>query len=206
METLVNRGLKVELLDASAVGLSLVRRDYFTANAVVALLALGRYLERMSDCKSSELLKSLLRPQSETAWIDREGVETSVPVRDLEIGSRVICGPGDMIPVDGRVVRGQAYINKSSITGESVPDGVQVGDRVSSGSVVEEGRIIVLARDVGSHTTMARMSRFLERSLRTRPSRSAASPSWPTNWRLSAWAWRPRSSPLPGRRPGPPRS
>lgn len=166
VETLINRGLKVELLDASAVGISLVRRDYFTANAIVTLLALGRYLEQASDYKSTELLKSLLRPETETVWIEKDGVEVEVAASDLEIGSLVICGPGEMIPVDGEVSQGEASINKSSVTGESIPDSVQPGDQVTSGSLVEEGRIIIRALNVGGNTTMARMYRFLERSLR----------------------------------------
>lgn len=166
VETLINRGLKVELLDASAVGISLVRRDYFTANAIVTLLALGRYLEQASDYKSTELLKGLLRPETDTVWIEKDGVEVEVAASDLEIGSLVICGPGEMIPVDGEVSQGEASINKSSVTGESIPDSVQPGDQVTSGSLVEEGRIIIRALNVGGNTTMARMYRFLERSLR----------------------------------------
>lgn len=168
VEALVNRGLKVELLDASAVAVNLLRRDYFTANAIVTLLALGRYLEQVSDYKSSELLQSLLRPQADLVWIEKDGVEVAVPADELEIGSLVICGPGQMIPVDGEVSRGEASINKSSITGESIPDNVHPGDQVTSGSVVEEGRIIIRARKVGDHTTMARMHRFLQRSVRSK--------------------------------------
>lgn len=166
LETLIKRGLKVEILDACAVGISLWRGDYFTANAIVTLLALGRYLEQVSDYKSTELLKSLLRSESETVWVEKDGAEVAMPADQLEIGSMVICGPGELIPVDGVVARGEAFINKSSITGEAVPDKVEPGDQVASGAVVEEGRITIDARNVGSHTTMARMHRFLERSLR----------------------------------------
>lgn len=164
--TLISRGLKVEILDASAVGFSLARGDYFTANAIVTLLALGRYLEQVSDCKSTELLKSLLRPEIENVWIVKDGVEVSIPADQLQIGDLVICGPGEMIPVDGQVSQGEASINKSSITGESIPDNVGPGDAVTSGSVVEEGRITISARNVGGATTMARMYRFMEQSVR----------------------------------------
>ena len=166
VQTLISRGLKVEILDATAVGFSLIRRDYFTSNAIVTLLAFGRYLEQVSDYKSTELLKSLMRPQVETVWIEKDGVEVSIPADELEIGHLVVCGPGEMIPVDGEVSQGEASINKSSITGESIPDSVEPGDAVTSGSVVEEGRIIILARNVGNSTTMARMHRFMEQSVR----------------------------------------
>ena len=167
VETMINRGLKVEILDGFAVGASLLRRDYFTSNAIVTLLALGRYLEQVSDYKSTELLKSLLRPEAGEVWVEKDGLELAAAAEDLKIGDLVICGAGEMIPIDGRVVRGEASINKSSITGESIPDSVAPDDMVTSGSVVEEGRIVIKALNVGQATTMARMYRYLERSLRT---------------------------------------
>lgn len=166
VETLLNRGVKVEVLDASAVGFSLLRRDYFTANAIVALLALGHYMEQLSERKSTDLLKSLLKPQMEFVWVETDGKETRVPLEAVHIGDWVVCGAGEMIPVDGQVAAGEALVNQSAITGESLPVHVQPGDDVLSGSVIEEGRIRIEARQVGADTGMARISRFLQNSLR----------------------------------------
>jgi len=166
MGKLLAEGIKVEVLDATAVGFCLLRKDYFTANAIVALVTLGEYLEQTSEDKSTDLLKGLLRPQVETVWVEREGQEIGIDLDEVVIGDLVICGPGEMIAVDGMVVEGDASVNQSSITGESVPVHVQPEDEVLSGSVIEEGRIKIEAREVGTETSMARISRFLENSLR----------------------------------------
>lgn len=161
-----NKKLKVEVLDAAAVSFSLWRRDYFTAAAIVALLALGEYFEKISETKATGLLKSLLKPQTDKIWIEKDGQEIQIPFEEAGIGDRVVCGPGEMIPLDGRVVDGEAAINQNSITGESVPIHVKPGDEVISGSVIEDGRIIFEATHVGAETSVARISKFLEDSLR----------------------------------------
>jgi len=167
LHTLLYDGVKVEVLDASAVGFSLLRQDYFTANAIVALLGLGSYLEDWTERKSDDLLKSLLKPQVETVSVEREALEVRIPFTDLMVGDLVICGSGELVPVDGVVVDGDAALNQSSITGESLPVHVSLGDDVLSGAVVEDGRIKIAARNVGGETSMARIGRFLENSLRT---------------------------------------
>ncbi len=166
VSTLLTEGIKVKVLDASVVGFSLLRKDYFTANTIVFLLAVGQYMEQISEEKTNALLKSLLRPQTEEVWVQRNGQEVRMTLHEVNICDLVICGPGEMIPVDGEIAEGDALVNQSSITGESVPVHVQPGDEVLSGSVIEEGRIKITARQIGSETTTARISRFLENSLR----------------------------------------
>nr|WP_319490400.1 heavy metal translocating P-type ATPase [uncultured Desulfobacter sp.] len=161
-----HRKLKVEVLDGAAVAFSLWRRDYFTATTIVALLSLGEYFEKVSENKTTGLLKSLLKPQNDKIWIEKDGQEIQIPFEEAGIGDRVVCGPGEMIPVDGRVVVGEAAVNQSSVTGESVPVHVKPGDEVISGSVIEDGRIIFEALHVGAETSVARISKFLEDSLR----------------------------------------
>lgn len=165
--TLWNRGVKVEVLDASAVLFCLVRRDYFTAASIVFLLSAGAYLEEMSENRTTGLLKSLLKPQVETIWIREDGRELEIPLEQARIGDRVVCGAGELIPLDGMVVEGEASVNTSSITGESVPLHVHPGVEVLSGSVVESGRIVFVASHVGGETSMARIATFLEQSLRS---------------------------------------
>ncbi|PID40003.1 MAG: heavy metal translocating P-type ATPase, partial [Proteobacteria bacterium] len=165
-DTLFGEGVKVEVLDAAAIGLSLARGDFFTANAIVTLLALGEYLESSSENRSTELLKSLLRPQVEHVWLERNGEEVHTPLAEVVIGDTVICGPGDIIPIDGAVAEGEASVNQSSITGESVSVHLQPGDEVLSGSLVEDGRLKIRAELVGAETSMARITRYLETALR----------------------------------------
>lgn len=168
LDVLLKRGVKVEVLDASAVAFSLARGDYFTASSIVALLSLGTYLEEQSERRSSDLLKTLLRPTVEKVWVERDGIETGIAVDALLIGDIVICGPGELIPVDGIVIQGEALVNQSSITGESMPVHVKPGDEVLSASVIDEGKIKINARQVGTDTGMARITRFLEHSLKSK--------------------------------------
>lgn len=167
LHTLLYEGVKVEVLDASAIAFSLLRQDYFTANAIVAMLGLGSYMESWTEKKSDDLLKSLLRPQVEMVWVERDAQEVQVDFTELAVGDLVICGSGELVPVDGVVVDGDAALNQSSITGESLPVHVGTGDDVLSGAVVEDGRIKISAANVGGETSMARIGRFLENSLRT---------------------------------------
>lgn len=164
--TLFDEGIKVEVLDAAAVGLSLARGDFFTSNAIVSLLALGEYLEASSENRSTQLLKSLLRPKVEYAWVERDGEEVRTALSHVAVGDTVLCGPGDIIPVDGMVASGEASVNQSSITGESVFIHLHPGTEALSGSVVEEGQIKIQAERVGSGTSMARITRYLENALR----------------------------------------
>ncbi len=158
--------ITVEVLDASAVSFSLFRRDYFTAGTIVFLLSLGEYFQEISETRTNTLLKSLLQPKTEDIWIEVDGSEIKIPFQEAQIGDHVICGPGEMIPLDGVVIKGEASVNQSSVTGESVPVHLSVGSQVISGSVVEEGKIIFQATHVGSETSVARISKFLEDSLR----------------------------------------
>lgn len=160
------RGIKVEVLDGAAVLFCLVRRDYFTATSIVFLLSVGEYLEELSEDRTTSLLKSLLKPQVEKVWIENDGQELEINMDQARIGDHVICGAGELIPLDGIVVKGDALVNTSSITGESVPVHVEPGIEVLSGSVVMEGRIVFEADRIGADTSMARISTFLENSLR----------------------------------------
>lgn len=163
--TSLTEGIRVETLDAAAVGFPFCEK---TTLPRISLFSSGT--RRISGTafrgKTNALLRSLLRPQSEEVWVERDGQEVKVSADEITIGDLVICGSGEMIPVDGEVSGGEALVNQSSITGESVPIHVQPGDEVLSGSLVSEGRIKISARQVGQETTTARISRFLENSLR----------------------------------------
>ena len=166
--TLITRGVKVEVLDALAVGLSLMRHNYFTAGAIATMLSLGQYLEEHSEQRSTELLKGLLRPQTEHVWIIADGVETRVTVADVQVGAVAVCGAGELIPIDGLVLEGEASVNQSSISGEAVPVHISPGDNVISGSVIEEGRLTIRVERAGSETSMARISKYIDQALRNK--------------------------------------
>ena len=116
-DSLLKKGISVETLDAGAVLFTLLRRDYLSANIITLMLSFGQYLEDVTECRSDRLLLSLYKQESDWAWIEIDGVETRVSIRDVRLDDRVICGPGELIPVDGVVVEGAASVNQASITG-----------------------------------------------------------------------------------------
>jgi Cu2+-exporting ATPase len=166
VETLVSKGLKVEVLDATVISMLLLKRDYFTAGWLNFMLTLGHYLEESTEHKSNTLLKSLIKPDIEDVWIINGSVEKKIKVDDLAIGDIVIVGPGEMIPVDGTLSHGSGTVNQSSLTGESLPITPSQGDSLYSGTVVVEGKLFITAEKVGTDTTSARIAKFISNSLK----------------------------------------
>jgi cation-transporting P-type ATPase C len=165
LDTLINRGIKVEVLDAIAIGLAAGRGEYLTANVTDFLMELGTYLEKKTERQSNRMLRRLLRPEPTLAWVERNGALIQMPDDQIKAGEKVQVRLGEKIPVDGLVLDGAALVNQSAITGESVPVRKEIMDRVIAGSLVEEGRLRIEARHVGDETTTARIARFIEDSL-----------------------------------------
>jgi len=164
-DTLIRRGIKVEVLDALAVGLAAARGEVYTATITGFLLALGEYLERRTERQSDRLLRRLLRPEPAMAWVERDGVLIQVSGDQVQEGETVVVGLGETIPVDGRVVEGAALVNQAAVTGEDVPVRKEAPRRVVAGSTLVEGRLRIQATQVGEDTTTARIARFIQESL-----------------------------------------
>ncbi len=158
-------GLTAKSLDAASLGLCLFMRDLRAVSLIAFLRILGDYLKQANEDRSSDLLKNLFHFQHRMVWVEREGVEIEQPYQDVRIGDTVVCRTGELVAVDGIVLSGQALLNKSCINGESVPVPVVEGDNVVSGSVVESGRLKIMATQVGEATSLARINQFLERTL-----------------------------------------
>ncbi|WP_415237956.1 heavy metal translocating P-type ATPase [Seleniivibrio woodruffii] len=168
IDTLVNEGLKVEVLDATVISMLLLRKDYFTAGSITFLLNLGHYLEASTQYKSDRMLKSLIKPEVEYVWILDGKTEKKVAMGKVLVGSLVIVGAGEMIPVDGIVRGGEGLINQASVTGESLPVNAGPDSEVFAGTVVAEGRLVIEARKVGAETTTARIAKFINNSLKNK--------------------------------------
>ena len=158
-------GVTSHTLEAMAVSISLARRDFAAANTTTFMLALGEHLEETIARRSDELLKHLLRPSSDEVWILRDGAEILVPAASVAVGDSVVVGAGAVIPVDGTVLNGEATVNEAAMTGESVSVAKGRGDAVLSGTLMEEGRLVVYAEQVGSRTAAARIASYVEQSL-----------------------------------------
>ncbi len=163
---LLTEGIKVEVLDSLAVWLAAVQGESLTAVATHGLLKLGEYLEHQTENKSNRLLRQLLKPIPTDTWVEREGKLIQLPCTEIQEGDLVVVGTGDMIPIDGRVGEGTAAVNEASLTGESLAVRKEFKDRVLSGTVIEEGRLKIYATRVGEETTTARITKFIEESLK----------------------------------------
>lgn len=164
-DTLINDGIKVEVLDAIALGLSAARGEYYTANITKFLFDLGDYLEIKTAKQSNNMLRRLLRPEPMMAWVERDEQLVQIPDNQIQVGEYVQVNMGDKIPVDGLVLKGAALVNQAAITGESLPVRKEVMDRVIAGSVLTDGSLRIEARHVGDETTTARIAKFIDDSL-----------------------------------------
>ena len=166
---LFREGLTSKVLEATAVGVSLARRDYLAANSTNLMLELGEYIEETTVHKSDDLIKELAKPNVAKAWIeveqDGKTDQKLIDTANIKVGDIVIVGAGDTISIDGHIISGNASVNQVSMTGESEPVNKQRGDRVISGTVVEDGRLKIWAEYVGEDTATARIKNYISSSL-----------------------------------------
>ncbi|MDR1529546.1 MAG: heavy metal translocating P-type ATPase [Burkholderiales bacterium] len=165
LDDLREKGIGSHVLEAMAFSISLARQDYPAANTTIFMLSLGEYLEAGIARRSDELLKHLLRPVENKVWVMRDGEEITVPAEDVLVGDTVIVGAGAIVPVDGTVLSGDAMVNEAAMTGEATPVRKTRGKRALSGTVVEEGRMLIYAEKVGAKTAVARIADYVEHSL-----------------------------------------
>lgn len=133
------------------------------ASTVVAFILAGRYFEASAKRRSGDALRALLDlGAKDVAVLDADGVEHRVPVEQLRVGDRFVVRPGEKIATDGRVLEGVSAVDRSLVTGESVPIEVGPGDGVIGATVNEHGRLIVEAVRVGADTQLATMARLVE--------------------------------------------
>src|SRR5215208_6036095 len=136
---------------------------YFEVAAVIVVLILfGRWLEHRARSRSGQALRRLLELGSGTAMVLRDGVEVPVPVEQVAVGDRFVVRPGEKLATDGVVEEGRASVDRSLLTGESVPVEAGPGDEVTGATVNLEGRLVVRATRVGADTALAQIVRLVE--------------------------------------------
>ncbi|WP_418180281.1 heavy metal translocating P-type ATPase [Aliarcobacter lanthieri] len=167
-------GLTSHVLEAGAVAISIYRKDYLAANSTNAMLELGEYIEETTVHKSDDLLKELAKPNVEEAWVEQkiDGVVSEILVKteDIKVGDIVVVGTGNTIPIDGHILEGTGTVNQVSMTGEAEPVIRNRGDKVLSGTIVEEGRFRIWAEHVGANTATQRIRHYIENSLNEKSS------------------------------------
>ena len=136
--------LEVEVLDALSIGVSIVRNDYSTAASVMFLLRLGELLEEWTRKKSLGDLARCMSLNVDRVWLKRSDTEVLVPITQVKVGDTICVHTGNVIPLDGRVLSGEACVNQASLTGESLAVRKAEGACVYAGTVVEEGECVIL--------------------------------------------------------------
>ena len=159
-----HRKLSVAVLDATAVTVSMVRGDFATAGSVMFMLRLGEILEEWTHKKSVADLASAMSLRVENVWQQVDGTEVLTKVTDVKPGDRIVIRTGGMIPLDGRVVEGEAMVNQSSLTGESMPVAKRPGSPVYAGTVAEDGECVVCVEKVSGSGRYDRVVRMIEES------------------------------------------
>ena len=161
---LAGRKLEVEVLDATAITVSMLRCDFNTAGSVMFLLGIGELLEDWTHKKSVSDLAGSMSLNIERVWQKTEDGEVLVPISDIKEGDLVSVRVGSVIPLDGIVDSGEAMVNQASMTGESEPVRKENGMYVYAGTAVEEGNLIVRVKKAAGSTRFERIVKMIEES------------------------------------------
>lgn len=164
LTSLLHGRLAVSVLDATAVTVSMVRGDFDTASSVMFMLNLGEILEDWTHKKSVADLAGAMSLNVDKVWLKAGGTEVLVPIGDVKAGDCIVVRTGGMIPLDGKVVEGEATVNQSSITGESMPVPKGPGSYVYAGTVTEEGECVIRVDKVAGGGRYDRIVRMIEES------------------------------------------
>ena len=156
--------LSVAVLDAAAVTVSMARGDFATAGSVMFMLRLGEILEEWTHKKSVADLASAMSLRVDSVWQQVNGTEVLTKITDVKPGDRIVIRTGGMIPLDGRVAEGEAMVNQSSLTGESMPVAKRPGSPIYAGTVVEEGECVISVEKSSGGGRYDRVVRMIEES------------------------------------------
>ena len=160
----LSRRLEVEVLDALSIGVSLLRGDFGTAGSVMFLLNLGSLLEEWTRKKSLDDLARSMALNVDKVWVRSQDTEVLVPLTKVRSGDEVVVRSGNMIPLDGTVLEGEAMVNQAALTGESMPVRKAEGSTLYAGTVVEEGECVFIAKAEGGSNRYDKIVAMIEES------------------------------------------
>lgn len=165
LKCLLQRKIEVPVLDATAITVSLITKDFSTASSIMFLLGIGELLEEWTHKKSVDDLARSMSLNVSKVWLKTpENQEILVESSKIEKGDKVVVHMGNVIPFDGEVLDGDAMVNQSSLTGESVPVQRTVGNTVFAGTVVEEGEITIRVKEVEGNNRFDQIVTMIEES------------------------------------------
>lgn len=156
--------LEVEVLDAVAITMSILRYDLETASSVMFLLGLGEILEEWTHKKSVADLARGMSLNIDKVWLKQDGADILVPITKVQEGDLITVHMGNVIPLDGVVVSGDASVNQASLTGESISVKKDQGSYVYAGTVLEEGELVILVKQAAGATRFEKIVTMIEES------------------------------------------
>ncbi|MCG9966780.1 cadmium-translocating P-type ATPase [Pelotomaculum terephthalicicum JT] len=156
------RELNVDELVSLAMVASVMIGEYLSAAVVAFIMVLGSLLEKYTSQQARNAIQTLVRLKPQTATVLREGIESSLPLEEIQPGDEIVIRPGETIPVDGKVVRGAAAVNQASLTGESLPVDKTAGDSVFAGTASYSGMLVVRVKQVGEETTLGKLIHLVQ--------------------------------------------
>ena len=164
VKTLAAGKLEVPVLDATAIGISMLRGDVKTAGSVMFLLGIGELLEEWTHKKSVGDLARSMSLNVNQVWLLQDGQEIMVPRTKIQPEDQIVIHMGNVIPFDGLVTDGEAMVNQSSLTGEALPVRRIAGNSVYAGTVVEEGELTIQVKMVGGNSKYEKIVTMIEES------------------------------------------
>lgn len=164
VKTLARGRIEVPVLDATAIGVSVFRRDFATAGSIMFMLGIGELLEEWTHKKSVDDLARSLSLHIPKVWVLSDGKELLVDSTTVRTGDHIVVHMGTVIPFDGEVTAGEAMVNQASLTGESVPVCKSPGSSAYAGTVVEEGELTVLVKNMGGSSRYEKIITMIEDS------------------------------------------
>ena len=164
IKTLMERRIEVPVLDATAIGVSVLRGDYDTAGSIMFLLGIGELLEEWTHKKSVGDLARTMSLNIGKVWLVQDGTEVLVDAKKIAAGDEVVIHMGNTIPFDGIVIEGEATVNQASLTGESDPVRKSLDDFVYAGTVLEEGELTIRVQTVGGSSRYDKVVKMIEES------------------------------------------
>ena len=164
IQKLAQGKIEVPVLDATAIGVSMLRGDYGTAGSVMFLLGVGELLEEWTHKKSVGDLARSMSLNVGKVWLKKDGQEILVPSEKIVAGDEIVVHMGNLIPFDGEVSNGEGMVNQASLTGESVPVRRTLGSVVYAGTVLEEGELTILVKQTGGSSRYEKITAMIEES------------------------------------------
>lgn len=164
LNCLLHKKIQVPVLDAAAISVSMLRKDFETASSIMFLLGIGDILDEWTHKKSVADLAQTMSLNVDKVWKETDAGSVLVPVADVQIGDRIVVRTGGVIPLDGKVVSGEAMVNQASITGEPLAVRRTEGSYVYAGTVVEEGDCTICVEKSAGSGRYDRIIRMIEES------------------------------------------